>query len=89
MTDAQPPGDFRPDGPDAAPAKPKASKKAKTPAKKKSASKKAKAPSRKQVRTARLDLRCTPAERALAIGVAKKKGCTVTDLVMGVLKRFK
>lgn len=73
-------------------AKPKAKKAVKRkPTKKAGKSKavKAKAPARKLVRTARLDLRCTPSERALAIGVAKRKGVTVTDLVMDVLKRYK
>lgn len=50
---------------------------------------KSKAPARKLVRTARLDLRCTPSERALAIGLAKKKDTTVTDLVMQVLRKMK
>lgn len=82
-----------------------AGKKAVKPAKKKAAPKrkpvkkavkkaakgktKSKAPARKLVRTARLDLRCTPSERALAIGLAKKKDTTVTDLVMQVLRKMK
>lgn len=71
-------------------AKPKAKKAVKRkPTKKAAKAVKAKAPARKLVRTARLDLRCTPSERALAIGVAKRKGVTVTDLVMDVLKRYK
>ena len=70
--------------------KPKAAK-AKKPAKpaKKAKGKTVKAPPRKLVRTARLDLRCTPAERAKAIALAKKRGKTVTEIVMEVLAKLK
>lgn len=76
-------------------AKPKAVKKAKAAKKsaakktvKKSAPKKAAKPTKRaKVQTARLDLRCTPAERAKVMAVAKRKKLTLTAVVMaGVAK---